>query len=229
MIKNMMRKSTLIKLSHSGKIDHITVEELGTDRVIHCASLFVSKRGIVYFNDENRKALLSFSIGNVVIISRMDNEPVKDNEYIFLFELKDCTAYKIRIFMQEGYTPFLTNKNDIANFKAVYEAIPKKLDELKGKAVRVKQTSDSEMFNSYIAESDNEAQSITGLFFIERFDYTVEMWENVPVVKFFDSQNLNISCTALKIAMITKASDDTIIISADNCDFYLSENTENID
>ena len=225
----MMRKSTLIKLSHSGKIDHITVEELGTDRVIHCASLFVSKRGIVYFNDENRKALLSFSIGNVVIISRMDNEPVKDNEYIFLFELKDCTAYKIRIFMQEGYTPFLTNKNDIANFKAVYEAIPKKLDELKGKAVRVKQTSDSEMFNSYIAESDNEAQSITGLFFIERFDYTVEMWENVPVVKFFDSQNLNISCTALKIAMITKASDDTIIISADNCDFYLSENTENID
>lgn len=225
----MMRKSTLIKLSHSGKIDHITVEELGTDRVIHCASLFVSKRGIVYFNDENRKALLSFSIGNVVIISRMDNEPVKDNEYIFLFELKDCTAYKIRIFMQEGYTPFLTNKNDIANFKAVYEAIPKKLDELKGKAVRVKQTSDSEMFNSYIAESDNEAQSITGLFFIERFDYTVEMWENVPVVKFFDSQNLNISCTALKVAMITKISDDTIIISADNCDFYLSENTENID
>lgn len=224
-----MRKSTLIKLSHSGKIDHITVEELGTDRVIHCASLFVSKRGIVYFNDENRKALLSFSIGNVVIISRMDNEPVKDNEYIFLFELKDCTAYKIRIFMQEGYTPFLTNKNDIANFKAVYEAIPKKLDELKGKAVRVKQTSDSEMFNSYIAESDNEAQSITGLFFIERFDYTVEMWENVPVVKFFDSQNLNISCTALKVAMITKISDDTIIISADNCDFYLSENTENID
>ena len=225
----MMRKSTLIKLSHSGKIDHITVEELGTDRVIHCASLFVSKRGIVYFNDENRKALLSFSIGNVVIISRMDNEPVKDNEYIFLFELKDCTAYKIRIFMQEGYTPFLTNKNDIANFKAVYEAIPKKLDELKGKAVRVKQTSDSEMFNSYIAESDNEAQSITGLFFIERFDYTVEMWENVPVVKFFDSQNLNISCTALKVAMITKISDDTIIISADNCDFYLVENAENID
>lgn len=224
-----MRKNTLIKLSHSGKIDHITVEELGTDRVIHCASLYVSKRGIVYFNDENRKALLSFGIGNVVIISRMDNEPVKDNEYIFLFELKDCTAYKIRIFMQEGYTPFLTNKNDIANFKAVYEAIPKKLDELKGKAVRVKQTSDSEMFNSYIAESDNEAQSITGLFFIERFDYTVEMWENVPVVKFFDSQNLNISCTALKVAMITKISDDTIIISADNCDFYLSENTENID
>lgn len=221
-----MRKSTLIKLSHSGKIDHITVEELGTDRVIHCASLFVSKRGIVYFNDENRKALLSFSIGNVVIISRMDNEPVKDNEYIFLFELKDCTAYKIRIFMQEGYTPFLTNKNDIANFKAVYEAIPKKLDELKGKAVRVKQTSDSEMFNSYIAESDNEAQSITGLFFIERFDYTVEMWENVPVVKFFDSQNLNISCTALKVAMITKISDDTIIISADNCDFYLAENID---
>lgn len=221
-----MRKSTLIKLSHSGKIDHITVEELGTDRVIHCASLFVSKRGIVYFNDENRKALLSFSIGNVVIISRMDNEPVKDNEYIFLFELKDCTAYKIRIFMQEGYTPFLTNKNDIANFKAVYEAIPKKLDELKGKAVRVKQTSDSEMFNSYIAESDNEAQSITGLFFIERFDYTVEMWENVPVVKFFDSQNLNISCTALKVAMITKISDNTIIISADNCDFYLAENID---
>lgn len=224
-----MRKSTLIKLSHSGKIDHITVEELGTDRVIHCASLFVSKRGIVYFNDENRKALLSFSIGNVVIISRMDNEPVKDNEYIFLFELKDCTAYKIRIFMQEGYTPFLTNKNDIANFKAVYEAIPKKLDELKGKAVRVKQTSDSEMFNSYIAESDNEAQSITGLFFIERFDYTVEMWENVPIVKIFDSKNLNISCTALKVAMITRAPDDTIIISADNCDFYLAENTENID
>lgn len=229
MIKNMMRKSTLIKLSHSGKIDHITVEELGTDRVIHCASLFVSKRGIVYFNDENRKALLSFSIGNVVIISRMDNEPVKDNEYIFLFELKDCTAYKIRIFMQEGYTPFLTNKNDIANFKAVYEAIPKKLDELKGKAVRVKQTSDSEMFNSYIAESDNEAQSITGLFFIEKFDYTVEMRENVPIVKIFDGKNLNISCTALKVAMITKISDDTIIISADNCDFYLSENTENID
>lgn len=224
-----MRKSTLIKLSHSGKIDHITVEELGTDRVIHCASLFVSKRGIVYFNDENRKALLSFSIGNVVIISRMDNEPVKDNEYIFLFELKDCTAYKIRIFMQEGYTPFLTNKNDIANFKAVYEAIPKKLDELKGKAVRVKQTSDSEMFNSYIAESDNEAQSITGLFFIEKFDYTVEMRENVPIVKIFDGKNLNISCTALKVAMITKISDDTIIISADNCDFYLSENTENID
>lgn len=226
MIKNMMRKNTLIKLSHSGKIDHITVEELGTDRVIHCASLYVSKRGIVYFNDENRKALLSFSIGNVIIISRMDDEPVKDNEYIFLFELKDCTAYKVRIFMQEGYTPFLTNKNDIANFKAVYEAIPKKLDELKGKAVRVKQTSDSEMFNSYIAESDNEAQSITGLFFIERFDYTVEMWENVPVVKFFDSQNLNISCTALKVAMITKISDDTIIISADNCDFYLAENID---
>lgn len=224
-----MRKNTLIKLSHSGKIDHITVEELGTDRVIHCASLFVSKRGIVYFNDENRKALLSFSIGNVVIISRMDNEPVKDNEYIFLFELKDCTAYKIRIFMQEGYTPFLTNKNDIANFKAVYKAIPKKLDELKGKAVRVKQTSDSEMFNSYIAESDNEAQSITGLFFIERFDYTVEMWENVPIVKIFDSKNLNISCTALKVAMITRAPDNTIIISADNCDFYLVENAENID
>ena len=226
MIKNMMRKNTLIKLSHSGKIDHITVEELGTDRVIHCASLYVSKRGIVYFNDENRKALLSFGIGNVVIISRMDNEPVKDNEYIFLFELKDCTAYKIRIFMQEGYTPFLTNKNDIANFKAVYEAIPKKLDELKGKAVRVKQTSDSEMFNSYIAESDNEAQSITGLFFIERFDYTVEMRENVPIVKIFDGKNLNISCTALKIAMITKAPDDTIIISADNCDFYLAENID---
>lgn len=222
----MMRKNTLIKLSHSGKIDHITVEELGTDRVIHCASLYVSKRGIVYFNDENRKALLSFGIGNVVIISRMDNEPVKDNEYIFLFELKDCTAYKIRIFMQEGYTPFLTNKNDIANFKAVYEAIPKKLDELKGKAVRVKQTSDSEMFNSYIAESDNEAQSITGLFFIERFDYTVEMRENVPIVKIFDGKNLNISCTALKIAMITKAPDDTIIISADNCDFYLAENID---
>lgn len=221
-----MRKNTLIKLSHSGKIDHITVEELGTDRVIHCASLYVSKRGIVYFNDENRKALLSFGIGNVVIISRMDNEPVKDNEYIFLFELKDCTAYKIRIFMQEGYTPFLTNKNDIANFKAVYEAIPKKLDELKGKAVRVKQTSDSEMFNSYIAESDNEAQSITGLFFIERFDYTVEMRENVPIVKIFDGKNLNISCTALKIAMITKAPDDTIIISADNCDFYLAENID---
>ena len=222
----MMRKNTLIKLSHSGKIDHVTVEEIGTDRVIHCASLFVSKRGMVYFNDENRKALLSFGIGNVVIISRMDNEPVKDNEYIFLFELKDCTAYKVRIFMQEGYTPYLTNKNDIANFKAVYEAIPKKLDELKGKAVRVKQTSDSEMFNSYIAESDNEAQSITGLFFIERFDYTVEMWENVPVVKFFDSQNLNISCTALKVAMITKISDNTIIISADNCDFYLAENID---
>lgn len=222
----MMRKNTLIKLSHSGKIDHITVEELGTDRVIHCASLYVSKRGIVYFNDENRKALLSFGIGNVVIISRMDNEPVKDNEYIFLFELKDCTAYKIRIFMQEGYTPFLTNKNDIANFKAVYEAIPKKLDELKGKAVRVKQTSDSEMFNSYIAESDNEAQSITGLFFIERFDYTVEMRENVPIVKIFDGKNLNISCTALKVAMITKISDNTIIISADNCDFYLAENID---
>ena len=226
MIKNMMRKSTLIKLSHSGKIDHITVEELGTDRVIHCASLFVSKRGIVYFNDENRKALLSFSIGNVVIISRMDNEPVKDNEYIFLFELKDCTAYKIRIFMQEGYTPFLTNKNDIANFKAVYEAIPKKLDELKGKAVRVKQTSDSEMFNSYVPENDGEAQSITGLFFIEKFDYTVEMRENVPIVKIFDGKNLNISCTALKVAMITKAPDDTIIISADNCDFYLAENID---
>lgn len=222
----MMRKSTLIKLSHSGKIDHITVEELGTDRVIHCASLYVSKRGIVYFNDENRKALLSFGIGNVVIISRMDNEPVKDNEYIFLFELKDCTAYKIRIFMQEGYTPFLTNKNDIANFKAVYEAIPKKLDELKGKAVRVKQTSDSEMFNSYIAESDNEAQSITGLFFIEKFDYTVEMRENVPVVKFFDSQNLNISCTALKVFMVAETSNNTIIISADNCDFYLAENID---
>lgn len=222
----MMRKSTLIKLSHSGKIDHVTVEEIGTDRVIHCASLYVSKRGIVYFNDENRKALLSFSIGNVVIISRMDNEPVKDNEYIFLFELKDCTAYKVRIFMQEGYTPYLTNKNDIANFKAVYEAMPKKLDELKGKTVRVKQTSNSEMFNSYIAESDSEAQSITGLFFIEKFDYTVDMRENVPVVKFYDGKNLSISCTALKVAMITKTSDNTIIISADNCDFYLSEDTE---
>lgn len=64
----MMRKNTLIKLSHSGKIDHVTVEEIGTDRVIHCASLFVSKRGMIYFNDENRKALLSFGIGNVVII-----------------------------------------------------------------------------------------------------------------------------------------------------------------
>ena len=128
--------------------------------------------------------------------------------------------------MQEGYTPFLTNKNDIANFKAVYDAIPKKLDKLKGKAVRVKQTSDSEMFNSYIAESDNEAQSITGLFFIEKFDYTVEMRENVPIVKIFDSQNLNISCTALKVAMITRAPDNTIIISADNCDFYLVENID---
>lgn len=219
----MMRKNTLIKLSHSGKIDHVTVEEIGTDRVIHCASLFVSKRGMIYFNDENRKALLSFGIGNVVIISRMDNEPVKDNEYIFLFELKVCTAYKVRIFMQEGYTPYLTNKNDIANFKAVYEAIPKKLDELKGKAVKVEQTSDSEMFNSYVPENDGEAQSITGRFFIDEFEYAVEMSENVPVIKFYDRKNLNISCTALKVFMVAKTSNNTIIISADNCDFYLSE------
>ena len=222
----MMRKSTFIKLLHSGKIDNATVEELGTDRIIHCESLFVSRRGTVYFNDENRKALLSFKMRNVVIISRMDNETAKKNEYIFLIELKNCTAYKIRIFMQEGYTPFLTNKNDIENFKSVYEAVPTKLDNLKGKAVKAVQTSDSEMFNSYVPEADSEYQSITGTYFIEEFDYSVEMRENVPVIKFYDRKNLNISCTALKVSMITLTSSNTVIISADNCDYYLRECNE---
>lgn len=222
----MMRKSTFIKLVHSGKIDKITVEELGTDRIIHCKSLFVSKKGMVYFNDENRKALLAFGIGHIVTISRMDNEPSKQNEYVFLIELKDDTAYKLSIFMQDGYTPYLTNKNEIANFKAVFEAVPALLDRLKGKSVKVNQTFDSEIFNNYVPEEDGECQSITGRFFIDDFDYSVEMRESVPVIKFFDRKNLNIGCTALKVFMITKTKNDTIIISAENSDFYLNENED---
>ena len=218
----MMRKNTLIKLSHSGKIDHVTVEEIGTDRIIHCANLFVSKRGMIYFNDENRNSLLSFGIGNVVIISRMDSEPVKDNEYIFLFELKDCTAYKVRIFMQEGYTPFITNQNEMDNFKAVYKVIPKKLDELNGKSVIVVQTTETEQFNKYIPESDSESEEMSASFIIDNFRYTFEMNECVPVIKIYDADNEGIFCKILKVSMIAKSSlKDTVIINADNGCYYL--------
>ena len=224
MIKNMMRKSTLIRLAHSRKIDRINIEEIGTDRVIHCAGLYVSKRGIVYFNDENRKALLSFKMSDVVIISRMDIEPVKDNEYIFIFELKDCTAYKVRIFMQEGYTPFVFSKNDIDNFKAVYDAIPKKLDDLRGKSVIVQQTIGTEQFNIYAPRNDSESEEVAISFVINNFDYTVEMIECVPVIRIYDTDNKDISCKILKISMIAKSSlTDIVIIDADNGCYYLEE------
>lgn len=224
MIKNMMKKSTLIRLGYSGKIDHVTVEEIGTDRVIHCASLFVSKKGIVYFNDENRKALLSFKMNDVIIISRTNQKPVKDNEYIFLFELKDCTAYKVKIFMQEGYTPFVFSKNDIDNFKAVYDAIPNKLDYLKGKSVIVQQTISTEEFNIYAPENDSESEETAAAFVINNFDYTVEMIECVPVIKIYDADNENVSCKILKVSMIARSSlTDTVIIDADNGCYYLKE------
>lgn len=220
----MMRKSTFIKLAHSRKIDKITVEELGTDRIIHCESLFASRRGTVYFNDENRKALLSFNMKNVVIISRMDKECVEKNEYIFLFELKDCTAYKVRIFMQEGYTPFVFGKNDIDNFKAVYDAVPKKLSDLRGKSIIVQQTISTEQFNGYVPENDSESEEVAVSFVINNFDYTVEMVESVPIIRIHDVDNENVSCKILKVSMIAKSSlTDTVIIDADNGCYYLKE------
>lgn len=220
----MMKKGTLIRLGYSGKIDHVTVEEIGTDRVIHCAGLFVSKKGIVYFNDENRQALLSFKMNDVIIISRTNYKPVKDNEYIFLFELKDCTAYRVRIFMQEGYTPFVFSKNGIDNFKAVYDAIPNKLDDLRGKSVIVQQVISTEQFNIYVSENGSEGEETAASFVINNFDYTVEMIEFVPVIRIYDADNENVSCKILKVSMIARSSlTDTVIIDADNGCYYLKE------
>ena len=217
-----MKKSTLIRLGNSGKIDHVTVEEIGTDRVIHCASLFVSKKGIVYFNDENRKALLSFKMNDVIIISRTNYKPVKDNEYIFLFELKGHITYKVRIFMQEGYTPYLTNKEDIEKFKAVYETIPQKLDNFKGKSVTVTQTIETEQFNnsSYVRCGENQELAVS--FVINNLGYNVEMIDHVPVIKIFDADNKDITCKILKVSIIVEIpSGKFVIIGSENAQYYL--------
>lgn len=220
----MMRKNTLIRLAHSGKIDHLTIEEMGTNTVIRCESIFVSKKGKVYFNDKERQALLSFKMNNILIISRTNDKPVKDNEYIFLFELKDCTAYKIRIFMQEGYTPFVFSRNDIDNFKAVYDAVPKKLDDLRGKSVIVQQTIGTEQFNRYIPENDSESEEMATSFVINNLDYNVEMIDYVPVIRIYDADNENVSCKILRVSSIVKAlSINVVIIDADSGCYYLKE------
>lgn len=217
-----MEISTLIKLAHSGKIDHLTVEEIGTDKVIHCVSLYVSRKGNIYFNDEEGQALLSFKMSDVVIISRMDIEPVKDNEYIFIFKLKDCTAYKVRIFMQEGYTPFVFSKNDIDNFKAVYDAIPKKLDDLRGKSVIVQQTIGTEQFNIYAPRNDSESEELATSFKINKLDYSVEMIDRVPVLKIIDTDNKDILCKMLKVSIIVDMpSIKSVVIGSENAQYYL--------
>ena len=218
----MIKKSTLIKLAHSGKIDHLTVEKIGTNKVIHCASLYVSRKGNAYFNDEEGQTLLSFWLNDVIIISRTNHKTDNENEYIFFFELKGHITYEIRIFMQDGYTPFITNKEDIEKFKAVYESIPQKLQNFKGKSVIVTQTIETEQFNrsSYVRCCEN--QELATSFKINKLDYSVEMIDRVPVLKIIDADNKDIICKMLKVSIIVDMpSLKSVVIGSENAQYYL--------
>lgn len=218
-----MEKSTFVRLlKNSNKIKGIDISYNFTDDVIHADKIkYVKARKTIYFNNADEKAVIApFHIRDIQKISRVDVGNA--NKYKFLLQLKDNALKNggikmfVDITMKPPYSPYLLDKYEIENYKQVEKSIPKYLCTLKGKTVKVRYSQYSEIFSTYNRDIDGGLNIVTSAYIIDNFDYSVSMESSVPVLKMYNSRNINICATVLAVCFICGDEKSSITVGSEN-------------
>lgn len=229
----MIKFDTFKKICRSRNFDYAIIQEIGKNDIISVDNIYISQKSKrVYFNNEDGKAVLNpiFRLTDIELISRETTK--SENDYIFLMFLKDDRIYRIKIFMREGYTPFIRNEKCAENNKIIAEEIPKFLDTIKGKTIEICRTDHSEIFSIYDLNSDCELHTTSEKHIINDFDYEMMMLCNMPCIKMYESGDSREYSTILYVSLITAnqvsydngvlKKADNIIISANNGSYCLN-------
>lgn len=224
-----MRIRTFIKVINSGRIrsarifDDESKDFWDVDKII-----FSRKNKRFYFNDTEGKNQIEpiISTKDICEIVRAESD---DDQYVFIIRLKDDKEYSVLFEMEDGYTPFLLKQQEIDNIIAVQEAIPQYLDRFKGQRVQICKAQYSPVYT--VTDGAAETSMCTERCVIDNFDYTLETVSGFPLVKLLDKNNENFYNIAFGVRLIDGMNydvdkgdytrDESIIISADNGEFYL--------
>lgn len=193
--------------------------------------VFSHKTKRFYFDDKDGKNQIEPVIHTKDIIGIVRVGTDDDNKYIFIIRLKDGREYSVELKMEDSFTPFLLKQGEADNLKAVWEAIPRYLDPLKGKRVEVCKTQYSPIF-SVCDDRGDIINVCTGHFVFEEFDYTIEMISGFPSINIFEKNNEAFYNTAFGVRLIdsTKynidngeySTEDSVIIGSDSGDYFLT-------
>lgn len=187
-------------------------------------AIFNSRTKSYEFLDVDRNQGIDFVISQRGI-SLITREPTDDpdNEYVFLINMKDGKQYGVTFFMKDGYSFFVSDEHEKENVSAVLTAIPKYLCDFKGKRVKVMKTTNHEAFSVWNDSNDNENYVVTETFFVDDFDYEIEVRSGLPVIDFIDKRS-NVSARAIDVKFICGNENDKngVIVGVCDGEFILS-------
>lgn len=200
-----MTKYQFIKFfTNKNAREHITQLAMEKDsKVTPLKSIsFDGKSKRIYFNITNDKGNPHVNIDNINNFDRLFHS-IDGFRYSFVIETKDNELIKVHMSMEDGYSPFCYDEMTRRNYDDVVKAIPKYLDEFKGKKVLINHGTTSDTFTTFCEETDGSALPITGSYFINDFDYKIYYENDVPCVKMFDQTNENIYAVAMGVSLVS--------------------------
>lgn len=158
---------------------------------------------------------------NQIVNLEMLNTNRDDFDYSIMISTKTNECFKVHINMEDGYSLYAYTDDVIRNYNAVSEAIPKHLDNYKGKHVVVKHNTDSAMYRTFNEEDDATVFPITDSYVINDLDYVIfydAVSPNIPCIKMYSNENKNIYACAMGVKLIS----DKVIFTADG-EFVIEE------
>lgn len=158
---------------------------------------------------------------NQIVNLEMLNTNRDDFDYSIMISTKTNECFKVHINMEDGYSLYAYTDDVIRNYNAVSEAIPKHLDNYKGKNVVVKHNTDSAMYRTFNEEDDATVFPVTDSYVINDLDYVIfydAVSPNIPCIKMYSNENKNIYACAMGVKLIT----DKVIFTADG-EFLIEE------
>lgn len=158
---------------------------------------------------------------NQIVNLEMLNTNRDDFDYSIMISTKTDECFKVHINMEDGYSLYAYTGDVIRNYNAVSEAIPKHLDNYKGKNVVVKHNTDSAMYRTFNEEDDATVFPVTDSYVINDLDYVIfydAVSPNIPCIKMYSNENKNIYACAMGVKLIT----DKVIFTADG-EFLIEE------
>lgn len=188
-----------ITLEKDGKL--ITLNKLSKDK------------NRIYFNALDEADTISIYMKNIaecemLMISR------EGYQWSIYISTENADYYKVHFNMEDGYSPYAYTDDVIRNYKAVSEAIPKHLCNLKDKTIVVQHCTGAGKYKTFSEEEDGEVLPVTDNYIMPDFDYKVfydPVAPNIPCIRMYSNSNKNIFSCAMGVSLIT----DRVIFTAD--------------
>lgn len=151
---------------------------------------------------------------NQIVNLEMLNKNREGYQWSIVISTKTDECFKVHINMKDGCSLYAYTDDVIRNYNAVSEAIPKYLDEYKGKNVLIKHNTDSAIYRTYSEEDDGNCFPVADNYIMSDFDYEIFYYAfapNIPCIKMYSKDNKNIFACAMGVHLIS----DNVVYTAD--------------